>query len=132
MTAPTSSPSPDLDRVLNDLEAALAALGSATRSRDADGIEHQARHLQDLLGRMARAVDPTRRTVLPHPLPPYLRTRLMAAGRLIALQRSALARAAQPVDQAVALLTAPDPTLVYVEGGLPTLSGYPAPASQRR
>lgn len=122
MTAPTSSPSPDLDRVLNDLESALTALGSATRSRDADGIEHQARHLQELLGRMVRAVDPARRSAPTRPLPPHLRTRLMATGRLIALHRSALARAAQPVDQAVSLLTAPDPTLVYVEGALPTLS----------
>lgn len=120
MTAPSASPHPDLDQVLNDLESTLSHLGRATRSRDAAGIEAHAQHLHDLLGRMARAVDPGRRPASPASLTPRLRTRLMAAGRLIALQRTALARAAQPVDQAVAALTSPDPTLVYVEGGLPT------------
>jgi hypothetical protein len=118
MIAPTSRPIPDLDTVLTDLESTLAALGESTRNRDAAGIEQRAQQLQELLGRMAQAVDPAHRPTR-QPLPPRLRTRLLTTGRQIAIQRTALAKVARPVDSAVALLTPPDSTVVYVEGQLP-------------
>lgn len=105
---------PELEARLGAVEARLAALGDALRSRDAAAIDSQAAELHRAL---AAAVDHFRQAARSGLLTPALRRRLASAGGQVAAQRESLARATAALDRAMDVLLPGDGASLYAAHG---------------
>jgi len=102
--------SPDLEARLAAVEARLAALGEALRSRDATAIDG---HAAELHRALAAAVDQFTHAARSGVLTPALRRRLASAGSQVAAQRESLARATAALDRAMDVLMPSDAGSLY-------------------
>jgi len=104
----------DLDDAIGRVEQALAALGDALKSQDADatGLAADAlqQHLQQAVTQVARAAGRGA-------LPPVMRRRLALASGQVAAQREAVARASAGLDRAIDILLPQTTAPVYGAAG---------------
>ncbi len=114
LSAPATSP--HLEHTLADVEARLAALGSALRARDAAAIDQ---HAGELHRSLANAVEQFTDAARSGPVPPALRLRLASASGEVAAQRESLARATAALDRAIDVLLPRDAAPVYSSWGAP-------------
>jgi hypothetical protein len=100
----------DLEEPLTAVEAQLAALGDAMRSRDSDAID---RHASELHRALARAVDRFTLAARKGSIPLPLRHRLALASGEMAAQRESLARATAALDRAMDVLFPREQSAIY-------------------
>lgn len=105
---------PDLEARLSAVEAQLAELGDALRSRDSAAVD---RHAAALHRALASAVDQFSTAAKVGPLPRALRHRLAAAGGQVAAQRESFARATAALDRAIDVLLPRDAGTLYSASG---------------
>ena len=94
-------PSADLAACLCAVEDQLSALGNSLREHDTRAIEH---HSSELHRALAAAVQLFGHAARTGGVPPRLRHRFTAAGKLVAAQRESLARATAALDRAIEVL----------------------------
>lgn len=102
--------SADLEARLAQVEATLAALGTALRARDPSSID---RHAAELQVALAQAVEQFSKAARTGPVPPRLRSRLASASGQVAAQRESLARATAALDRAIDVLLPPSSGGLY-------------------
>lgn len=105
---------PELEARLSAVEAQLAELGDALRTRDSAAVD---RHAVALHRALASAVDQFSSAARDGPLPHALRHRLAAAGGQVAAQRESLARATAALDRAIDVLLPRDAAVLYSASG---------------
>lgn len=105
--------SPELEATLLAIEACLASLGEALRTRDSTAIEG---HASSLHRALATAVDRFTNAARAGQVSPAMRKRLAQASGQVAAQRESLARATAALDRAIDVLLPRD-------GGSPRLYG---------
>lgn len=125
-TAPQGAQHPELESLLAQVEAALAALGDALRLRDSAAIDVQAQNLQRALEQTVNAFARAARAIGGVPAP--LRARLVQASGQVAAQRESLMRATVALDRAIDTLMPQDSssasTNVYGQRGWSGTSAY--------
>jgi hypothetical protein len=94
-------PSADLEACLCAVEDRLSSIADSLRERDVRAVEH---HSGELHRALAAAVQRFGHAARTGGVPPRLRHRFAAAGRLVAAQRESLARATAALDRAIEVL----------------------------
>jgi hypothetical protein len=106
----------ELQACLCAIEDRLSSLANSLRDRDVQAIEQ---HSNELHAALVAAVQRFGHAARTGGVPPRLRHRFAAAGRLVAAQRDSLARATAALDRAIEVLL-PDAAMeatVYSSGG---------------
>ena len=94
-------PAADLEACLCAVEERLSSLANSLRERDVRAIEQ---HSSELHRALTAAVQRFGHAARTGGVPPRLRHRFAAAGRLVAAQRDSLARATAALDRAIEVL----------------------------
>jgi hypothetical protein len=94
-------PDTQLEQLVEQVEARLAALGEALRLHQAEAVAAEAGELQQAL---AAAMEQAQRGARGGQLPMPLRQRLALASGKVAAQRESLARASAALDRAIDVL----------------------------